>query len=214
MEIIQKRYSTKHFDPSKPLNTTQIEQLENILRFSPSSTNVQPWHFIMATTEEGKKRITKGCQGFYSFNEQRVLDAGAVIVFAAKNYIDNEHLKLVLEKEDLDGRFKSSEQKEQTNGARNIFVNMHKYEFKDIQHWTSKQVYLNIGYFVFGVAQMGLDSLIMEGFGLKDLDDEFKLWEKDLNAVAVVSVGYGKEDDFNKHLPKSRLDLNTILEKI
>ncbi len=214
MEIIKKRYSTKHFDPTKPLTAEQLSLIENLLRYSPSSTNIQPWHFIIASTEEGKKRIAKGAQGFYSFNEERILNAGAVVLFTAKHYITDEHLQKVVNKEDADGRFKSAELKAQSNAARTIFTNLHKYEFKDIQHWTAKQVYLNVGFFLFGVAQMGLDALPIEGVSFKALDEEFNLWDRGLIATAVVSVGHGKEDDFNKHLPKSRLELSDILERI
>ena len=39
-----------------------METLENLLRFSPSSTNLQPWHFIVAGTAEGKERVANAAQ--------------------------------------------------------------------------------------------------------------------------------------------------------
>ena len=56
MDIISvalKRYSTKAFDASKKLTPEQAEQIKTLLQYSPSSTNSQPWHFIVASTEEG-----------------------------------------------------------------------------------------------------------------------------------------------------------------
>jgi nitroreductase/dihydropteridine reductase len=44
----------------------------------------------------------------------------------------------------------------------------------------------------------------MEGVDQKALDEEFKLREKGYTAVAMVALGYHKEDDFNALLPKSR----------
>ena len=56
MDIISvalKRHSTKAFDASKKLTPEQAEQIKTLLQYSPSSTNSQPWHFIVASTEEG-----------------------------------------------------------------------------------------------------------------------------------------------------------------
>jgi nitroreductase/dihydropteridine reductase len=68
-EILNKRYSTKEFNPTKKISNEEYEQVKSLLQMSPSSTNIQPWHFIIASTEEGKNRITKGTQGFFQFNE-------------------------------------------------------------------------------------------------------------------------------------------------
>lgn len=51
MDIISvalKRHSTKAFDASKKLTPEQAEQIKTLLQYSPSSTNSQPWHFIVA----------------------------------------------------------------------------------------------------------------------------------------------------------------------
>ena len=43
----------------RPVTAEQIEQLKTLLRYAPSSVNSQPWHFIIASSEEGKARIAK-----------------------------------------------------------------------------------------------------------------------------------------------------------
>ncbi len=87
MDIISvalKRHSTKAFDASKKLTPEQAEQIKTLLQYSPSSTNSQPWHFIVASTEEGKARVAKSAAGNYVFNERKMLDASHVVVFCAK----------------------------------------------------------------------------------------------------------------------------------
>jgi nitroreductase/dihydropteridine reductase len=214
LNALKTRYSTKEFDSTKKLSEEQISQIEDLLQLSPSSTNIQPWHFIVAATDEGKKRITKASQGFYSFNEMKTLDASAVVVFASKVDLTEEYLNHILEKEEKDGRFPQKEFKQQNHGGRSYFAKMHQYDYKDFQHWADKQVYLNLGNFLLGVAALGLDAIAMEGFDLKVLDEEFGLREKGFTSSVVVSVGYHKESDFNKDLPKSRLLKNEIIERI
>ena len=57
MKTIKWRYSTKKFDPTKKVSSEDLKKIEALLCMSPSSTNVQPWHFVIANTEEGKKKI-------------------------------------------------------------------------------------------------------------------------------------------------------------
>lgn len=213
-ETLNWRYSTKEFDPSKKISTEDFEQVENLLQMSPSSTNIQPWHFIIASTDEGKKQVTKGTQGFYQFNEQKVLDASHVIVFCARNDADENYMNHILDQEDKDGRYPNEEIKEMVFGARNLFANMHRYDYKDLQHWLEKQVYLNIGNLLLGVAALGIDALPMEGIDLKMIDEEFDLHKKGFTSTAVVSLGYRKETDFNANTPKSRLPKEEIFTKI
>lgn len=214
IQTLQTRYSTKEFDASKKLTTIQLEQIEDILQLSPSSTNIQPWHFVVASSKEGKQRVAKSTEGFFAFNKEKILDAGAVIVFASKVELTQEYLLHVLDKEEQDGRFPQPEFKAQNHGGRSIFAHMHQLDYKDFQHWADKQLYLNLGNFLLGVASLGLDAIAMEGVDLKALDEEFGLREKGYTSSFVVAVGYRKETDFNKDLPKSRLSKDEIMDRV
>lgn len=215
LNVLKTRYSAKAFDSSKKLTEEQLSQIEDLLQLSPSSTNIQPWHFVIATTDDAKKRIVdKACQGFFSFNAEKVLNASAVVIFSSKVDLTQEYLLHVLDKEEKDGRFPSKEFKDQNHWGRNTFSHMHKLDYKDFQHWADKQVYLNLGNFLLGTASLGLDSLTMEGVDLKALDLEFGLREKGFTSSFVVAVGYHSEEDFNKDLPKSRLPKAEIIERI
>lgn len=209
-EILNWRYSTKEFDPTKKISSEDIEHVKALLRMSPSSTNIQPWHFILADSEEGKKRITKGTQGFFHFNEQKVMNASHVVVFCSRTSANEDYMRHLLEQEDQDGRYPNDDIKQMVFGARNIFADMHRYDFKDLQHWMEKQVYLNIGNLLLGVAALGIDALPMEGIDFKALDEEFELREKGFTSVSVVSLGYRTNSDFNANTPKSRLTESEI----
>ena len=104
-KILNWRYSTKSFDPNKKISKENFEQLKALLRFSPSSTNIQPWHFVIADTEKGKNRIAKGAQGFFHFNESKILNASHVILFCARTNADEAYMQHLLQQEDMDKRF-------------------------------------------------------------------------------------------------------------
>ena len=212
-EAMSWRYSTKEFDTNKKISAEDFQSLKDILRLSPSSTNIQPWHFVIADDEAGKARIAKGTEGMYEFNDAKVKDASHVIVFCSRVYADDEFLNEVLDKEEADGRFAEPKFKEQMHQTRKMFLDIRRYEQKDEPHWLIEQLYLNMGALLLGAATLGIDAVPMEGADLKALDEEFDLRSKGYTAVAVISLGYRSENDFNADLPKSRFDEETIITK-
>ena len=41
-ELVRTRHTCKAYDPQRPLSEEQLQRLQEILRFSPSSVNSQP----------------------------------------------------------------------------------------------------------------------------------------------------------------------------
>lgn len=215
-ETLNWRYTTKEYDPIQKISDTDMAEVKNLLRMSPSSVNLQPWHFILAETKEGKERIAKGTQGFFQFNEPKVTNASAVVLFCAKIDADDTYYEHIADTEDKSGRFPNDDVKNGFLGAVKTFAGIHKYDLKDLQHWMEKQVYLNIGSFLLGVAKLNIDATPMEGIDVKALDEEFGLREKGYTALVAVSLGYRAESDFNstEKTPKSRLPESEIFTVI
>lgn len=211
------RHSAKAYNPSRKISDAKAEKIRELLRYSPSSTNIQPWHFVLASTEEGKERVAKSTDRLYPFNRANIVNASHVVVFAGRLEADEDYLVKVLDQEEADGRFAADPEtfRTQMHGGRNMFVNLHKHDMKDVQHWMDKQVYLNIGQFLLGVAALGLDATPMEGIETSVLDEEFGLREKGYASLVVVALGYrDKEADYNAKLPKSRLPYSEILTEV
>ncbi|GAA0785055.1 oxygen-insensitive NAD(P)H nitroreductase [Marinobacterium sediminicola] len=210
-DIALTRYSTKAFDPSRKIAPEAFDQIQSLLRYSPSSVNSQPWHFIIAHTDEGKQRLAKGTQGAFKANEAKVLNASHVVLFCAKTEIDDDYLDHLLATEEADGRFPDDSVKEMTKGVRAHFVNLHRVDLGDAPQWMEKQVYLNMGSLLLGAAALGVDAVPLEGIDTAVLNEEFELPQKGFTAVAAIALGYRAVDDFNAKLPKSRLPENEIL---
>ncbi|WP_373331951.1 oxygen-insensitive NAD(P)H nitroreductase [Thiopseudomonas alkaliphila] len=205
-DYLTRRYATKAFDPNKVIPEPLVKELMASLRYSASSTNIQPWHFIVASTAEGKARLAKGAQGNYSYNEAKILNASHVVLFCSRTQIDDAHLQKVLAAEAAAGRFEAApEAKAASHNTRLLYLNFHKYDKKDVPHWLEKQVYLNLGTLLYSAAVLGLDAVPLEGIDQVVLDQEFDLNAKDLTAVAAVALGYHADSDFNAKLPKARL---------
>ena len=92
------RYTTKAYDASKKIPKEQFEKLLEILRFSPSSVNIQPWHFLIAETDEAKQRIAAGLTGSYAYNAAKVLNSSHTLVFCRRTDISMNILSSYLNK--------------------------------------------------------------------------------------------------------------------
>ncbi|MCD4504144.1 oxygen-insensitive NAD(P)H nitroreductase [Chromobacterium piscinae] len=208
------RYTTKAFDPGFKLSPDQVEQIEALLRHSPSSTNSQPWHFFIAGSDEGKARVAKATANGYSFNQAKVLNASHVVVFCTRAALDDAHLQTLLEQEDRDGRFASAEARAGQHKGRSHFADMHRFELRDASHWMEKQVYLAVGTLLLGAAALEIDACPIEGFDQRIMGEELGLREKGLVASVIVALGRRSDEDFNAKLPKSRLPADAVITRL
>lgn len=209
-DAVRIRHTVKAFEAGKALPAEQVETLLTLLHQSPSSVNSQPWHFVVASTAEGRARVAASTTGAYSYNEPKVLNASHVIAMCMREVIDERHLQRILDQESADGRFNTPQMRANQDKSRRSYVDTHKYELRDAQQWMEKQVYLALGSLLLGAAVLGVDATPMEGFDSRALDASLGLREKGLTSVVIVALGHRSEDDFNAGLPKSRLPREDI----
>lgn len=230
VKVMEKRYSTKDFDSKKKIPEDVLNQVESLLQLSASSLNIQPWYFTVAISSEAKEKIAKAAKDKFIFNKEKILNASAVVVFSAKRNIDQKYLLHLLEKERSDGRFKLikdiesknkelkdlSDVKEEPKEEIHIFRmgTLNNLPKEDFNTWVDKQIYLNVGSFLLGVAALGLDAVPVEGFVSSVVDEELGLSKKGLASILLVPIGYHTDNDFNAQLSKSRLLKEDIIERI
>ncbi|AUF96622.1 oxygen-insensitive NAD(P)H nitroreductase [Pseudomonas shirazensis] len=207
--LAKRRYTTKAYDASRRIPQATIDTLLEQLRHSPSSVNTQPWHFIVADSAEGKARIAKSTEAF-AYNTAKIRDASHVLVFAARTEMPEAHLQALLEQEARDGRFHTEQAKAGQDLTRRSYVDLHRFDQKDLQHWMEKQTYLALGTALLGAAALELDATPIEGFDSKLLDAELGLRERGFTSVVLLSLGYRSADDFNAGLGKSRLPASSV----
>ncbi|MGY2437992.1 NAD(P)H nitroreductase, partial [Escherichia coli] len=91
----------------------------------------------------------------------KTLDASHVIVLCTRTQMPEEYLQALLEQEASDGRFVDEQAKAGQDKGRRRFVDLHRYDYKDLQHWMEKQTYLALGTLLLGAAALGLDATPM-----------------------------------------------------
>ena len=211
-QIVRTRHTCKAYDAQRPLSEEQLQQLQEILRFSPSSVNSQPWHFFLISSDEGKDKLIPTLT---EHNMEKVRQAPLTVVIATKLELDDAHLQALLEQETQDGRFGGNEEaRKGADGARRYYVGLNSTSPQKLQEWMARQAYISLGFLLMGAATLGLDATPIEGFFPEQLDAAFGLTEQGLKSVVVASIGYRSEQDFNASLTKSRLPAEQLFTRL
>ncbi len=221
IEVARGRHTCKAYDPNRKISSEDMSKVRELLRLAPSSVNGQPWHFLIVSSEEARKKVVGATTGNFVFNSQVLRDASHIVVFCGYRDLDSEYLEKLLQSDEKSGRFDADdvavgrERKQQMKAARQGYTSFRRDVAQDIDQWIRAQVYINLGQFLLGVAALGMDATPMEGFDAEVVDREFGLSQKGLRSMLLVPIGYrDPERDYNAALPKARLSEETIIEEI
>ncbi|WP_138495596.1 nitroreductase family protein [Paenibacillus pinistramenti] len=72
--VLKERRSVRHYDPTVKISREEIKQMFELALTAPSSSNMQPWRFLIIDDQGLKEKLLP-----ISYNQQHVLEASAVI---------------------------------------------------------------------------------------------------------------------------------------
>ena len=214
LNVSKTRYTTKAYDPDKKIPQEQFERLLEILRLTPSSINIQPWHFFIADHAAAKARIAKALVGKYAYNAPKVLDSSHTILLCTKADINEQHLENLLSRDEASGRFKDAQAKQGQKDSRSGYVDYYRNEKGDIQRWAENQTFIALGQILLAAGIEGVDATPIGGVEEGMINEELGLAEKGLIPSVLLTLGYRSESDFNAKLPKSRLVKEDVFTKL
>lgn len=214
LNVAKTRYSTKAYDANKKIPSEQFARLMEVLRLTPSSINIQPWHFFIAADDAAKQRIAKSLIAQYSYNAAKVLDSSHSLVFCTKADISPDHLNQLLESDDRNGRFKNAAAKQAQQQTRQGYVEYYRNEKGDIQRWAENQTFIALGQLLLAAGIEHIDATPIGGFDEQILSDELNLKQQGLIPSVIVSLGFHSQQDFNAQLPKSRFEAADIFTQL
>lgn len=210
-DIAARRFTSKVYDANRQLTEDQQQALFSLLKNSPSSLNLQPWHFHAITSQAGKEQIASA---IYDLNSRKVADAPLVLVFSSLNQLTDEHISAVLEQEMLDGRYADAASRDKADQGRRGYLANYAGDSQQQRAWMDRQAYIALGFLLLGAPAMGLQATPIEGFNAERMDQVLGLQQQGLHSVVVATVGYNNDQDFNAKLPKSRLILDKLFTRL
>lgn len=206
-QLAESGHFTKVFDPSRTIPEAEFDLLVKFLYSIPQSCNVQSSHFIIAANQQTRARIAGALGEGFGINTPKLLNASHVIVFATRQNLSDEYLDELHAQEVADDKFPNEALENQWKAVVRGWVNLHRYDAKDLNHWMEKQTYLGLGMMLMAADEMGINAIPLEGFDSRSLDAELGLRERGFTASVLLALGYRAESDFYLKTPKSRLPM-------
>ena len=207
-ELIESGHFPKKYDPSRRIPNDVVDKLLKFIYSIPTSVNAQSTHYLVASTPESRSRIADHMGEGFDFNVPKVRDASHIIVLATRETLSNEYLDELHAKEVADGKFPTEALADQWQATVRMWIDLHRYDVKDLQHWMEKQTYLALGMSLMAAEELGINASPLESFNSRILDAELGLRQKGFTATVLLVLGYRDEADFYARTPKSRLPMD------
>lgn len=201
------RYAVKTMDPSKTVPEHKIDAIKEAIRLAPTSSGTQPFKVLDVRSDEVRAKLRE-----VSFDQNQVTDGTSLLVFAIwDNYteariddvVDHHAEERPGTREALEGYFTNLKGMYLPREAETNF-----------EH-AARQAYIAMGFGLLAAAEMRVDTTPMEGFDPDAVDKILGLRERNLRAVAFLSVGMRDEaNDWLAPLKKVRKDDAVLFERI
>lgn len=190
LDKIMNKHLSRYFDGSRTIPQETVDKLLEFLRSAPTSTNIQPNHFIVLSTPEGKAKLASNLGERFADNAEKVTNASHTIIMTTRADIPEEHLDAVFGKEREDNRFPTPDKQQNWERMTRDFVNLRKYTYKDAYHWMEKQTYMVLGLVMMAAAELGVEAMPLEGFDPVPIDKAFDIRETGYTTTVLLALGY------------------------
>ncbi|MGY2700731.1 MULTISPECIES: nitroreductase family protein [unclassified Nocardioides] len=190
LDKLMAKHLTRYFDPTKTIPQETLQQLLKFLRSAPTSTNIQPNHFYVLATDDGKERLAANLGERFQDNAEKILNSSHTIIVTTRADLPESHLAAVFDKERADGRFPDPAKQDLWESMTRDFLSLRNYGYKDVTHWMEKQTYMVVGLTMMAAAELGVDATPLEGFDPTSVDKAFKIRETGHSTTVLLALGY------------------------
>ena len=200
------RHATKKFDPARKISPEDWAVLEQALHMAPSSYGLQPWRFIVITSPEVRQKLRA-----VAHDQPQVTDSSHFVVLAAKKGLDAAYVDHYFQRIS-EVRQVPLEKLEEYR--QRILGSIKSQTPEQVDVWSSRQVYIALGFLLSSAAMMGIDACPMEGIDKEKFDEILGLRADGFTAMCAAAVGYRAADDHYGKLPKVRFPLEETVKRI
>lgn len=190
-EIVMARYATKSFD-GQTVPQGKVDELKEIIRYAPTSFNVQPWRVKVIADAERREALKEA-----AWNQPQIMSCSHLFIFCANTDLDG--LVDRLEAQALE----SGLPKDKVDGFIGMIRNFSKgLDAPARLAWSQRQTYLALANGLNGAKSLGFDSCPMEGF---EPDAFARILQLSENLVPTVLMTIGFAND----TPRPKLRFRT-----
>lgn len=206
IEAFNWRYATKIFDKNKKVSDSDLDEITEAFRLSPSWYWLQPWKLIIVENKKTREELLPN-----SWNQAQIVDASHLIVLArvenpgnslVDSYLDDMVFKTWASREDL----------KWYEDMMKWFLNSISLEARNA--WADRQVMIAAWFLISFLASKEIDSCPIEWFDKVKYNEILwleKLW---LSSALVLPIWYRSSEDKYAQRPKIRFAKEKLIMKI
>lgn len=203
------RAAIKKFDPSRKIAGDTWKALEHAMVLAPSSYGLQPWRFLVVENPKTREALR-----VVSWNQTQITDASHLVVLCRRVNVTPEDVQKYVDAivairhvpaaalDGLKGMMLGSISNPASLGGGSM------------EAWTSRQVYIALGFFLSSAAMMGVDACPMEGFDPVKYDEILGLRAQGYAATVIVTAGYRASDDPYSSAAKVRFPVEQVVKHV
>ncbi|MCA1053994.1 nitroreductase family protein [Rossellomorea aquimaris] len=197
LTVARERRSVRQYDPQYKLEENEIRDILETATLAPSSSNLQPWRFLVIEDQEEKERLLP-----IANNQQQIVDASVVIAILGDReaYQNADRIySQIAEKGNMPEDVKDM----YVNSILNNYGNFPKERLAKIAHIDGGLVAMQL---MLAAKAKGYDTVPMGGYDEAKFVEAFNVPES-YEPIMLLSLGKGTKAGFEK----TRLPLEDIL---
>jgi nitroreductase len=198
-EIIKDRHSVRKYDPSYIIQREEIEEILHGATLAPSSSNLQPWRFVVVEDQAAKKELRS-----IAYNQEQVEMASAVIVVLGDLEMFKSAEK-VYQSAAESGFMTEENRKKMTDNTVNIYSKASDEMRKNIANYDAGLVSMQI---MLIAKDRGYDTVPMSGFNKDKFVEKFDIPNR-FYPIVLIPIGKAAAPAH----PTTRLPLEEVLLK-
>lgn len=185
-EIVQERRSIRNYDAKIKISRKEIEEMIEIATTAPSSTNLQPWRFVVIDSFESKEKLLP----LAGFNSNQVNTSSAVI--AVFGDLENvEYLDEIYSKTATLGTMSEEIKNKQVEQISAGYKTLTREQKKEVALIDCGLVSMQ---FMLTAKAFGYDTNPIGGYDRDNLGEAFGLDKERYIPVMLISIGKAIED--------------------
>lgn len=187
IQQLQWRYATKSMNPAKAVPEDKLERILEAARLAPTSSGLQPFEIIVVSNAAVREQIKP-----IAWNQAQITDGSHLLVFAAWDNYTPERINMMFDYTNEVRGFKN----EGWENYRQKLLALYPPRAAELnfQH-AARQAYIGLSAALIAAAFEEVDATPMEGFDSEALDKILDLRARGLRSVAIMPIGYRKEDE-------------------
>jgi nitroreductase/dihydropteridine reductase len=203
IELLNWRYATKKMN-QQPVSQDKVDRILEAARLAPTSSGLQQYEIIVVTNQELKDKIKA-----VAWNQSMVSECSHLLVFAAWDEYTSERINGMFDLVNEERGFKN----EGWEAYRQMLLSSYPQKSPEeaYQH-AARQSYIGLSMAMVACAEEKVDSVPMEGFDPKAVDEILNLKQYGLRSAVMLPIGYREASgDWLVNLKKVRRSMDKFI---